>query len=111
MACCLQLTDWRNSLEDASPRIPKDAILQHKVNAANCLGNVETQKAPEVQLRRLSSPSPATHMQPLPLPLPPHYGTKTMGRRPVCGGGGAIPPSVLQELSMVLNKTGRRSDD
>ncbi|XP_047462569.1 arf-GAP with Rho-GAP domain, ANK repeat and PH domain-containing protein 2 [Mugil cephalus] len=80
-------------------------------------------KIPEVPRRRTSvdvcpplrlpcpSPSSSRHLQPMPLPLPPQSGCKTVVKRPALGGEGLMPPNLLDELSSVLNKTGRGRKD
>ncbi|XP_031605215.1 arf-GAP with Rho-GAP domain, ANK repeat and PH domain-containing protein 2 [Oreochromis aureus] len=56
---------------------------------------------------RLPSPSSSRHMQPMPLPVLPQSGCKTVNKRPALGGEAILPPSLLNELNSVLNKTGR----
>ncbi|XP_042256741.1 arf-GAP with Rho-GAP domain, ANK repeat and PH domain-containing protein 2 [Thunnus maccoyii] len=113
-----QPTDRRTSLDDGNPRTVKDASLHQKTNtAANCPRHNEMLKAPEVPRRRTSvdagqpqclpSPSLSRHLQPKALPLPPQSVCKTTGRRPILGGEGLMPPSLMNELNSVLNKTGR----
>ncbi|XP_035531725.1 arf-GAP with Rho-GAP domain, ANK repeat and PH domain-containing protein 2 [Morone saxatilis] len=117
-----QPTDRRGiSLDDGKPRPTKDApprMPNPKTNTtANCPKHTDTVKAPEVPFRRpsvdvcqpqhLPSPAPSRHLKPMPLPLPPQSGCKTISRRPVLGGEGVMPPSLLNELNSVLSKTGR----
>ncbi|CAJ1086119.1 LOW QUALITY PROTEIN: arf-GAP with Rho-GAP domain%2C ANK repeat and PH domain-containing protein 2 [Xyrichtys novacula] len=104
-----QLTDRRTSFEDIKLRATKATSLPHKMNNAT--------KTPEVPLRRPSldvsqpqrflSRSPSRHSQPLPLPLPTQSGCKTLSRKPAQGKGGIMPPNLLNELNLVLSKTGR----
>lgn len=114
---CLQLTDRRISLDDGKPRPTKDAAFQHKVNTtAKCLKHTDMLKAPESRLRRppvdvcqpphLSSQTLPRNMLPQPLPVPQHRA-KTLSRRSAPGREGGMPPNLLNELHLVLNKTGR----
>nr|XP_046237529.1 arf-GAP with Rho-GAP domain, ANK repeat and PH domain-containing protein 2 isoform X2 [Scatophagus argus] len=111
------LTDSRNSLEDGNPRSPKDTATHHETNTAdNCPKHINMLKAPAVphrtpsvdvcQPQRLTSTSSSRHSQPLPLPVPPQSGCKTVSRRPL-GGNAIMPPNLLNELNSVLSKTGR----
>ncbi|XP_072233103.1 arf-GAP with Rho-GAP domain, ANK repeat and PH domain-containing protein 2 [Leuresthes tenuis] len=78
-------------------------------------------KAPAVQHRRTSvdvclphrstSPHLSRHLQPMPLPVPPQGGSKTLNRRMVGGGEGLLPSNLLNELNLVLSKTGRKDSD
>ena len=113
-----QLTDRRISLDDSKSRAAKDAALHHKTNTtANCLKHIDMLKAPQVPHRRssvdvcqhqhLASPSPSRHLKPMPLPVPPQSGCKTISRRPALGVEGIMPPNLLNELNSVLSKTGR----
>ncbi|KAM7377258.1 hypothetical protein PAMA_013853 [Pampus argenteus] len=113
-----ELTDRRSSLNDGNPMTVKDASQHQKTNtAANCPRPNDMFKAPEVPRRKTSvdierpQRPPATpssrHLQPLPLPMNPQSGCKTIGRRPVMGGEGLMPSNLLTELNSVLNKTGR----
>lgn len=112
------LTERRISLEDGNPRPTKDAALHQKTSAAaNCPKLVDALRVPEVPLRRASvdvcqpirlpTQPPSRHLKPMPLPLPPQGGCKTIGRRPLLGGEAIMPPSLLNELNSVLSKTGR----
>ncbi|XP_034412517.1 LOW QUALITY PROTEIN: arf-GAP with Rho-GAP domain, ANK repeat and PH domain-containing protein 2 [Cyclopterus lumpus] len=113
-----QLTDKRISLVDVHPRFTQDTTLPHKApTTANCANQKYFLKAPEVQHRRTSadvgqpgrppSRSPSRHSQPMPLPLPPQSDSKTLGRKPVPGVEGMLPPNLLSELNSVLSKTSR----
>uniref|UniRef100_A0A3B3C376 ArfGAP with RhoGAP domain, ankyrin repeat and PH domain 2 n=1 Tax=Oryzias melastigma TaxID=30732 RepID=A0A3B3C376_ORYME len=59
----------------------------------------------------LPPPSKSRHSQPMPLPLSPQSGYKTMGKRPGMGGDNFMPQNLLSELNSVLNKTGRKGND
>ncbi|XP_073331305.1 arf-GAP with Rho-GAP domain, ANK repeat and PH domain-containing protein 2 [Pagrus major] len=113
-----QLTDRRISLDDGRSRPTKDAALHHKTTTtANCLKHIDMLKTPQVphrrssvdvcQHQRLPSPLPSRHLQPMPLPVPPQSGCKTISRRPALGGEGIMPHNLLNELNSVLSKTGR----
>ncbi|XP_023276619.1 arf-GAP with Rho-GAP domain, ANK repeat and PH domain-containing protein 2 isoform X2 [Seriola lalandi dorsalis] len=107
---CPPMIHRRISLGDGNQETTTDAGLHN-----NLL------KAPEVQHRRssvdigqpprLPYPSPSLslprHLKPMPLPLPPKSGCKTTSKRPTLGGEGVIPSNLLNELSLVLSKTGR----
>ncbi|XP_071395013.1 arf-GAP with Rho-GAP domain, ANK repeat and PH domain-containing protein 2 isoform X2 [Centroberyx affinis] len=111
-----QLTDRKFSLGD--PRTVKDASPHHKTGtAANCPRRNDLLAAPEAACRRNSvgvcqpqrcpSPSPSRHPLPTALPVPPHSVSKSPSRRPVPGGEGMMPPNLLNELNLVLSRTGR----
>lgn len=113
-----QLTDRRTSHGDVNPRTVKDVGLHQKTsNTPNCPRPNETFKAPELpprrpsadagQLQLLPSPALSRHVKPMPLPVPPQSGLKPTGRRPILGGESLMPSNLLNELSSVLNKTGR----
>ncbi|XP_040886964.1 arf-GAP with Rho-GAP domain, ANK repeat and PH domain-containing protein 2 isoform X2 [Toxotes jaculatrix] len=95
----------------------KDAGL-HKTNTtANHPKHNHQFKVPEVPQRRPSAgivqppwlppPSPSRHSQPSALPEPPKSGCQTTSKRPALGGEGMMPPNLLNELNLVLSKTGR----
>nr|XP_020484890.1 arf-GAP with Rho-GAP domain, ANK repeat and PH domain-containing protein 2 [Labrus bergylta]XP_020484892.1 arf-GAP with Rho-GAP domain, ANK repeat and PH domain-containing protein 2 [Labrus bergylta]XP_029132333.1 arf-GAP with Rho-GAP domain, ANK repeat and PH domain-containing protein 2 [Labrus bergylta] len=104
-----QLPDRRTSVEDVKLRPSNAPTLPPKTN--------NTLKTPEVPRRRPSvdvcqpqhfpSRSLSRQSQPMSLPLPPQSGCKTLGRRPVLGGEAIIPSNLLNELNLVLSKTGR----
>ncbi|TKS92897.1 Arf-GAP with [Collichthys lucidus] len=113
-----QPTDRRISLDDVNARSTKDAALHHKTSTtANSPKQIDMFKAPEIphrrrsvdacQPQRFTSTLPSRHMKPMPLPLPPQSGCKTIGKRPVLGREGIMPPNLLSELNSVLSKTGR----
>ncbi|KAM4536920.1 arf-GAP with Rho-GAP domain, ANK repeat and PH domain-containing protein 2 isoform 1-T3 [Odontesthes bonariensis] len=60
---------------------------------------------------RSTSPCLSRHLQPMPLPVPPQGGCKTLNKRPVGGGEGLLPSNLLNELNLVLSKTGRKDSD
>ncbi|XP_074555095.1 arf-GAP with Rho-GAP domain, ANK repeat and PH domain-containing protein 2 isoform X1 [Halichoeres trimaculatus] len=104
-----QLTDRRTSLEDSKPKAAKASSLPQKTNTALKTSDVAYRR-PSLDVSqppRLLSRSPSRHSQPMPLPLPPQSGCKTLSRRPVLGGEGIMPPNLLNELNLVLSKTGR----
>ena len=115
---CPQLTDRRVSLGDAD-------WTTAKVTGTKTLARLpkpsDQHKAPAVQHRRTSvdvclphrstSPGLSRHLQPMPLPVPPQGGSKTLNKRPVGGGEGLLPSNLLNELNLVLSKTGRKNSD
>ncbi|XP_022056188.1 arf-GAP with Rho-GAP domain, ANK repeat and PH domain-containing protein 2 [Acanthochromis polyacanthus] len=116
------LTDRRTSLGDGDQRAIKDAGVRLKASTlAICPKPKDLLQAPEAPNRRgsmdiclpqrLPSPSLSRHLQPMPLPPPPHGGCKTLGKRPVLGAEGMMPSNLLNELNSVLSKTGRKNND
>lgn len=98
--------------------VPKsNPIAVPKSNTIGASKSNEPFKPPAIPSRRTSvdvclplqlpSPSSSRHMQPMPLPVLPQSGCKTVNKRPALGGEAILPPNLLNELNSVLNKTGR----
>ncbi|KAM3591133.1 uncharacterized protein V6R79_022991 [Siganus canaliculatus] len=116
-----QLADRTISLDNLHARTTKDGALHDKTKTATlkhadivkAARNTQRRTSLEVyQPHRLPSPLLTRHSRPMPLPVPPQGGCKTISRRPAMGEGG-MPSSLLNELNSVLSKTGRsaKSED
>ncbi|KAM9425205.1 arf-GAP with Rho-GAP domain, ANK repeat and PH domain-containing protein 2 isoform 1-T3 [Pholidichthys leucotaenia] len=114
-----QLSDRRISLGGRDQWTTKTPGVNLKTNTiGSCIKPSDLLKSPDLHRRtsvdaclppRLPSPFPTRRPCPVLVPaVPPAQGsTKTVGRRPVPGGETALPPNLLNELNLVLNKTGR----
>ncbi|KAF7659895.1 hypothetical protein LDENG_00291330 [Lucifuga dentata] len=116
-----QLTE-KFSFSNGDPKTIKDISLHPKPGTpANCPRPIDLFQASEsrhrrtslsvCQLQRHPSPSPTRPLQTL--TLPPQGASKCASRRPSPGGEGMMPPNLLNELNLVLSKTGRsvKNDD
>ncbi|KAG7497488.1 hypothetical protein JOB18_038618 [Solea senegalensis] len=112
-----QVPDKRISLVGANQGSTDNAGL-HKTATTNYPKPNYLLKTPDVrntrrsvdigQLPRLPSPSPSRHSQLMALPILPKAASKTTIRKPVLGvEGGMMPSNLMNELNLVLNKTGR----
>ncbi|KAM4714884.1 arf-GAP with Rho-GAP domain, ANK repeat and PH domain-containing protein 2 isoform 2-T2 [Anableps anableps] len=117
-----QLTDRRVSLGDADLRTTKVSGVHLKTNTVpKNLKPSNLSETPEVSPRRTSvdiclpqrlpPPSLPRHMKPMPLPVLPQTGNKTPGKKVIPGGGGVMPPNLINELNLVLSKNARKTTD
>ncbi|XP_050931666.1 LOW QUALITY PROTEIN: arf-GAP with Rho-GAP domain, ANK repeat and PH domain-containing protein 2 [Lates calcarifer] len=112
-----QLTNKRASLGGGNQGTNMDVGVPKTNTIGSFPKNNNLLRAPEVPFRRpsldvsqpprLPCPSPSRHSQPMPLPVPPKSGCKTTNKKPALGSEGMMPPNLLNELNLVLSKTGR----
>ncbi|MEQ2233422.1 hypothetical protein ILYODFUR_021610 [Ilyodon furcidens] len=116
------LTDRRVSLGDVDWRTTEVPGRHLKTNTIpKCLKPGNLSEATEVPHRRTSvdicmsprllPPSVPRHMKPTSLSVLPQTGNKTPGKKALPISGGVMPPNLLNELNLVLSKTGRKSTE
>ncbi|XP_056156183.1 arf-GAP with Rho-GAP domain, ANK repeat and PH domain-containing protein 2 [Lampris incognitus] len=106
------------SLGDANPRMSQDANLYLTTGTLPNPLKSKDKAAPRrasVGVCRPNLPASSSSSTALPaaksLAVPPRSAAKSPNRRPVPGGEAMMPPSLLNELNSVLNRTGRSTKD
>ncbi|XP_015258424.1 PREDICTED: arf-GAP with Rho-GAP domain, ANK repeat and PH domain-containing protein 2-like, partial [Cyprinodon variegatus] len=116
-----EMTDRRVSLGDTDWRTAKNPGVHLKTQSIpKYLKPGNPSETREVSQRRTSMdiclpqplppPSIPRHMKPMTLPVLPQASNKMPSKKPT-GVGGSMPPNLLNELNLVLTKTGRKSPE
>ncbi|KAM3849702.1 arf-GAP with Rho-GAP domain, ANK repeat and PH domain-containing protein 2 [Diretmus argenteus] len=96
-----QMTDKKISFSDGNQTIIKDGAFHHQTVMA-------AKSAPDAVHRRASVGVRSSQSRPPEATTPPGPGvTKSPSRKSVLGGEGAMPSNLLNELNLVLSRTGR----